>query len=297
MEQLRKALTRPQFRFGVGVLLPIVAWYVLFSFRPVVQGLRMALIDYNLLNPDASQFVGLEHFRTILTGYELFWIAARNTLVFAAMLSAAMLPLALLLAYCLATVRRGRAFYQWALFVPVVVSMAAMALLWRFLMNPTGILNSILVAVGLGPSGWLTSPKTALPSLALIELWKALGGNVVILTAGLLAIPVEFYDAARVDGAGAWQTFWRVTLPLLGHTLKLVAVLILIGSLQTYTSAVILTGGGPARATYMISQFVVSEALVNFRFGLAAAAASLLFALIFGATLAQLRLMRARWEY
>lgn len=297
MGQVRKVLAKPQFRFGVGVLVPIVAWYVLFSFRPVAQGLRMAVIDYNLLNPDASRFVGLEHFRTILAGYELFWVASRNTLAFAAMLNAGMIPLALLLAYCLAGVRSGRSFYQWALFVPVVVSMAAMALLWRFLMNPTGILNSLLMAVGLGPSGWLTSPKTALPSLAMIELWKALGGNVVILTAGLLAIPVEFYDAARVDGAGAWQTFWRVTLPLLGHTLKLVAVLILIGSLQTYTSAVILTGGGPARATYMISQFVVSEALVNFRFGLAAAAASLLFALIFGATLAQLRLMRARWEY
>jgi len=297
MASLGKVLRRPQLRFGVGVLVPVAAWYILFSFRPVLQGLRMAVIDYDLLNPSASQFVGLEHFRTILTGYELFWVASRNTLAFAAMLNAGMIPLALLLAHCLANVRRGRTFYQWALFVPVVVSMAAMALLWRFLMHPTGILNSVLVAVGLGPSGWLTSPKTALPALAMIELWKALGGNVVILTAGLLAIPVEFYDAARVDGAGPWQTFWRVTLPLLGHTLKLVGVLVLIGSLQTYTSAVILTGGGPARATYMISQFVVSEALVNFRFGLAAAAASLLFVVIFGATLAQLRLVRARWEY
>jgi len=293
-----RTLRRPQFRFGLLVLVPILIWYVLFSFRPVVMGLRMAVIDYNLLNPTSSPFVGLQHFRTILTKYELFWTAVGNTLTYAVLVNLGTVPIALVFASCLANVARGRNWYQWALFLPVVVSMAAIALLFRFLMDPgVGLFNHLLKTVALPPSRWLTGPTSALYSIVLVVLWKSLGGNIVILTAGLLAIPRELYDAAKVDGANAWQHFWRVTLPLLSHTLKLVIILATIGSLQVYTSAIILTGGGPGRATYMISQFVVDEALRNFRFGLASSAAFVLFLAILAVTLLQLRAMRIRWEY
>jgi ABC-type sugar transport system permease subunit len=292
-----KALRRPQFRFGLLVLLPIVAWYILFAFRPLVSAFRMAMIDYKLLDPASSPFVGLRHFRTILSGYELFWKAGANTLLYAVMIVAGTLPFALGFAYCLTNVLRGRNLYQWALFLPVVVSMASIALLFRFLMDQGGILNHALKAIGLPPSKWLAGIDSALPSVALVALWKGLGGNIVILAAGLLGIPEELYDAARVDGASAWATFWRITLPLLSHTLKLVVILVTIGSLQAYTSIVILTRGGPARATYMISQFVVEEAFSAFRFGLASAASFALFAAILAVTLLQIRALRTEWEY
>lgn len=134
-------------------------------------------------------------------------------------------------------------------------------------------------------------------SIVIVALWKGLGGNIVILTAGLLNVPRELYDVAKVDGASSWKTFWYVTLPLLSHVLKLVMILVTIGSLQVYTSAMILTRGGPGRATYMISQFVVEEAFTHLRFGLASSSAFVLFLAILVITLMQLRLTRVGWEY
>jgi len=258
----------------------------------------MALTDYSLLDPSNSPFVGLRHFNTIFTTYQLFWTAVRNTLVYAVGVNLGMVPLAMVFAYCLANVRRGRNFYQWALFVPVVVSMAAIALMFRFLMDPgVGLLNQLLRTVGLPTSKWLTGRTSAMYSMVFVDVWKAVGVYTVLISAGLLGIPVEIYDAARVDGCNAWQKFWRITLPLLGRTLSLVTILVVIGSLQAYVSAIVLTNGGPARATYMISQFIVAESFTNMRFGLASAASFVLFAAILAVTLLQLRFLRAEWEY
>ena len=294
----KRTVQRPQFRFGLLVLVPIVAWYVLFSFRPVVTAFRMSVIDYKLLDPASSVFVGLQHFETLFTKYELFWTASLNTLKYALLVNLGMLPLAMLFAYCISYVARGRNWYQWALFLPVVVSMAAVALMFRFLMDPdVGILNHILRSVGLPVCRWFTGPTSAMYSIVAVDIWKVVGVYTVLLSAGLLSVPDELYDAAKVDGANAWQIFWRVTLPLMSHTLKLVAILVTIGALQVYVSANILTRGGPGYATYMISEFVLGEAFTNLRFGLASAAAFVLFVVILVVTLFQLRLMRTEWEY
>lgn len=287
----------PQLKFGLAVLVPILAWYVLFSFRPIVESFRMAVVDYSLLDPASSPFVGLKHFETIFTAYKLFWTATTNTLLYTLFINVGMIPLSLAFAYCLANVARGSDKYQWALFLPVVVSMAAVSLLFRFMMQPGGILNYALRAVGLPQSRWLAGPESALASVALVALWKTMGGNVVILAGGLMGIPPEIYDVARMDGANAWQTFWRVTLPLLSPTLKLVMIIISIGSLQAYTSIIILTEGGPVNATYMISQFIIEEAFMSLRFGLASGAAFVLFAVILAISLVEMRLMRTSWEY
>jgi len=293
-----RTLRNPQFQFGFVVLALVLTWYVLFSFRPVVLGFKMAVTDYDLLNPADSKLVGLQHFETIFNKYKLFWVSVRNTITYAVMVNLGTVPIALVFAYCLAKVANGRSWYQWALFLPVVVSMAAVALLFRFLMDPgLGIFNHALKAAGLPPSRWLTGPRSAMYSIVIVALWKGLGGNIVILTAGLLNVPRELYDVAKVDGASSWKTFWYVTLPLLSHVLKLVMILVTIGSLQVYTSAMILTRGGPGRATYMISQFVVEEAFTHLRFGLASSSAFVLFLAILVITLMQLRLTRVGWEY
>ena len=298
MARIGKVVRKPQFRFGLLVLVPILAWYVLLSFRTNVMAFKFAIIDYNLLHPEQSTYVGLAHFRTIFEGYKLFWVAGLNTLKYSVLINAIMLPLSLVIAYCLANVARGRGAYQWALFLPVVVSMAAVALLFRSLMDPDmGTFNRLLNSVGLPRSRWLTGPKSALPSVVLVDTWKAAGVYIVLLASGLLNIPSQLYDAAKVDGASAFQRFVRITLPLLRHTLTLVVVLVTIGSLQVYVSALILTNGGPGTATTMISQFVVSEAFTNMRFGLASAASLVLFAVILVITMFQLRLMRTDWEY
>lgn len=295
--QKMKVLHKPQFRFALIVLLPILAWYFLFAFRPLAQAFRIALVDYQLMNPTNSPWVGLVHFKTILTSYKLFYKASINTAIYSVMINVGTVPLAILFAYALTNIKRGKGVYQWALFLPVVVSMSAVALLWRFMMDQQGIFNHVLISIGLPPSKWLAGPLTALPSIALVTLWKGLGGNIVLFAAGMLSIPIELYDAARVDGANAWQSFWKITLPLLNHITKLVIILVTISSLQAYTSAIILTGGGPARRTFLISQFIVEEAFSQFRFGLASAAAFVLFTVILAITLLQLRMMRTEWEY
>lgn len=291
------ALRRTQLRYMLLVLVPIFAWYAIFSFRPIVMSLKMALTDYQLLDPGNSPWVGAEHFENLLFNYGLFWTAAKNTAVYAAIIVMATIPLALVLSSALAHVIRGRGFYQGAIFLPVVISMAAIALLFRHLMDPGGIFNHLLKSAGLPPYKWLVGANSAMPSIALVAIWKGLGGNVVIILAGLLAIPEEFYEAAKVDGAGPLRQFRHITIPLLGPTLKLVLILITIGSLQAYTSVILLTDGGPANATLMMNQFVVDEAFSSFRLSLASAASFVLFLVILIITVFQMRVMKSDWEY
>ena len=298
LARIGRVVRKPQLWFGLLVLVPILVWYALLSFRVNALAFKMAVIDYDLLHPERSVFVGLAHFQTIFEGYKLFWVAGLNTLRYSVMINALMLPVSMVLAYCLAHVARGRDAYQWALFLPVVVSMAAMALLFRSLMDPdTGTLNRMLNSVGLPRSKWITGPRSAMVSIVLVDTWKASGVYTVLLASGLLNIPAQLYDAAKVDGANAWQMFTRITMPLLQHTLMLVVILVTIGSLQVYVSALILTNGGPGTATTMISQFIISEGFTNMRFGLASAASLVLFAVILTITMLQMRVMRTTWEY
>jgi ABC-type sugar transport system permease subunit len=296
-ETLRRTLRRPQFWCGLAILGPTLLFYLLFAFFPIARGLWLAVVDYDFINRTSNGFVGVDNFRKLFLN-PLLVIAMRNTVVLALLQFAVSLPLGLLVASCLVNVRRGRGLYQGAIFLPVVVSLVAIALLFRMLMDPdVGQFNTILRSLGLPTSQWLAGGESALPSIAAIDIWKGLGFLVVILSAGMLNIPHELYDAARVDGVNEWQRFRYLTLPLLGHTLALVMVLGMIGSLQVYTGPVVLTGGGPGNATYVYNMLIVAEAFGNFRFGIAAAAALLQFVLIFVISIVQLRLIRPKWSY
>lgn len=241
--------------------------------------------------------MGIANFQQLLANPR-FLTAVSNTLEWTILAFLVMVPIALLISLCLVSVRRGRNFYQAVIFLPVVVSLVAVALLFRILMDPeVGILNRILGGIGVTGFRWLSDSGTALPVLLGIAVWKSVGVHVVIITAGLLAIPEELYDAARVDGAGPWQTFRRITLPLLGNTLALVAVLLSIGALQEYTLPTVVTEGGPGDATFLFSMLIYDEAFLNIRFGTASAAAVLQFGVILLVSLFWLRLLRPRWSY
>ena len=195
---------------------------------------------------------------------------------------------------------RGRNFYQFVIFLPVVVSLVAISLLFKMLMNPQlGQLNQILKSVGIPPNQFLTSRETALYLVIGADIWKALGFYVVILTAGMLNIPEEMYDAAKVDGASIWQRFWRVTLALRGDTLTLVSVLIVMHGLQVFTQVVVMPSqaGGPGNATYVMNLLIYNEVFTNLRFGFATATAFTLFVFVFVITVVQLRVLRPSWSY
>ena len=294
---VRKAVKSQKFRFGLLVLIPTLAWYVIFSYLPIGRSFWMAVVDYKLLQPSESEFVGLDNFVRLFK-YDLFWTSVGNTLRYAVSQYVMMVPLAMIVSYCLANVLRGRKFYQFVVFLPVVVSMVAISLLFYAILEPgVGMVNYVLKSLGLPTSRWLTGPESALNTCVAIATWQGLGFYVVLLTAGFLNIPGEMYDASKVDGANAWQNFWRITIPLMSHTLTLVSVLLLMGAVQVYTSIAVMTRGGPGSSTYVINLLVVSEAFTNMRFGFATAAAFSLFILILLVTVLQIRLTRVGWQY
>jgi ABC-type sugar transport system permease subunit len=292
---LAKTLRRPQFWFGFIVLLPILVWYAWFAFGPVLRDFWMATVKYDLMNPQDSKFVGLQNFQQVFS-YPLFWIAVQRTITFSVFVYLGTLPLALFVSLCLVSVAQGRNFYQFVIFLPVVVSYVAIALLFRMLMDPqTGQFNQILGALGLPHSLWVTGPNSALPAISMIDIWKGLGFHVVIFTAGLLGIPTEMYDAAKEDGAGSWHRFRYVTIPLLGNTLLLESVIMVAGTLQAFTNAEVIGCAGDS--CFWISRLVYAEAFTNMRFGFATASAFVLFVFILGLTIVQIRALKPDWQY
>ena len=193
-----------------------------------------------------------------------------------------------------------RNVYQALIFVPVVVSLVAVSLLFKMVMDPeVGQLNKLLSTIGLPELQWLSSSSSALPTAVVIATWKGLGFFVVILTAGMLNIPSELYDAALVDGTNPWQQFWRITMPLMSHTILLVTVLLAIGSLQEFTLPTVLFGseGGPGNSTFLYNLLVYQEAFLDIRFGTATAASLFQFAFILTISILQIKLIRPSWTY
>ena len=290
-------LGRPQVRFAAAVLIPTLIWYSVFVLVPIIQTIQISLLDYHLLDPSRNRWVALDNFAHLIAN-PLFPVAVVNTLTWTVLAIVVIVPISLLLAQCLVIVRRGRTVYQAVIFVPVVVSLVAVALIFRILMDPeVGLFNKILTSLGLPALAWLSSSDSALPVLLGIASWKTIGVFVVILTAGMLNIPTEIYEAARVDGANGVQLFRRITLPLLGHTLALVLVLLTIGSLQEFTLPTVVTQGGPGDSTFLYNMLIFQEAFVDLRFGTASAASLLQFVVILVASMIWLRLLRPSWSY
>ncbi|MEO7911645.1 MAG: sugar ABC transporter permease [Roseiflexaceae bacterium] len=295
---LKKTLRKPQFWFGATILLPTMIWYWVFSFQPILTAFWIASVRYKLLDPGSSRFAGLDNFRDLFAN-PLFMVSVKNTLYWAVLAFFLMLPLSMIVSLCLANVARGRRVYQFIIFIPVVISLVAISLLFRMLMDPDiGQFNHYLNSLGLPSFGWLSDSSTALPTAVVIGVWKGIGFYVIVLTAGMLNIPTELQDAARVDGANEWQRFWKVTLPLLSHTLVLVTVLLIIGSLQEFTLPQLLrSSSGANQSLYMLNILIYEEAFQNLHFGIATAAALLQFVFILSISLLQIKLIRPKWSY
>jgi ABC-type sugar transport system permease subunit len=240
--------------------------------------------------------VGLKNFQNVF-GDDRFWIALKNSFTYALLGYVIGFPIALLIAWALVTVRRGRNAYQFIMFLPVVVSMVAISMLFRMLMDPQmGAFNHILRSLGLPAPQWVTSSDTALLSIVLVDIWKGLGMTVILLATAMLNVPESLYDAAKVDGASGWSLFRHVTLPLIVPMVALVTVLAFIGGLQVYTSVVVL-GPGPGTSTLVLNQLVIGQAFVEWRFGFATEISLVMFVIILTLSYIQLRVLRPSWEY
>lgn len=295
--ELRRAARRPQFWFGAIVLVPTILFYFTFMLWPMLRSFHMSVVAYQLMTPFSSPFVGLDNFRQLIDN-QYFAISVLNTLKWALLNFSLMLPISLAVSITLTRIRYGRNLYQSLIYLPVVMSIIALALLFRMLMDPdVGQFNRFLRSIGLPGSTWLRDESSAMLTMAGINVWKTMGTYIVILTAGLLNIPGELYDAAKVDGSNEWDMFWRMTLPLLGHTLTLVTTIMVIGSLQDFTLPSVLTAGGPGVSTLMANMLIYSEAFANLRFGTATAMAVLQLFLILFITRVLMRLITPKWSY
>ena len=286
-----------QMVFVATGLIPILAMFAVFAFLPIGVVLWLSLHRYNQLAPTAP-FIGLGNFTFAFTKDPFFLGALATTLKYALVAVPVNLAFAVPIALGLNAVPRLRAVFRSAFFLPTVASAVAVSLIWGYIYEPqSGWLNEALGALGLPERSWLAEPATALWAVMATAVWQDLGYNVLILLAGLQGIPDDFYDAAKVDGAGGWASFVGITIPLLSRTLLFVSVLTMIAYLQQFTYVQVMTGGGPIHSTETMVLYVYTKAFSNMQLGYASAMSVVLMAIILVVTLAQFRFLRSRWEY
>lgn len=278
---------------------PTLALYLAFTIYPVlvtfynsVHTLRM---DLGML----YEFVGLQHFREILTSDEVFWKAARNSLTWGLVAPILDIPLALGLALTLHARVPFAKFFRTVWFTPVLMSYPVVGVIWLWVYNyDWGMVNLLLRAVGLGPyaQAWLASPTTALPALILVTTWMFAGFNMVVLLAAIHAIPADYVEAARVDGAGGWRGVRYIIVPLLRPTIVNLAILDFIGKMKQFALVWVMTRGGPMWGTETVATYVVKRAFEwkTLDLGYPSAIAVLWFAIVFGLSYAFTRLLQRR---
>lgn len=263
---------------------PALAALLVFFVVPVLAALLLSFTDFDLYgvaDPGNVRFVGLDNYARLLHE-PLFFRALGNTALFvfvgAPLSIAASLAAALLLASPLA---RAQAWFRTALFSPVVTTVVAVAVIWRYVLHTRyGFLNYALGAIGVAPVDWLGDPRWAMPAIVLFAAWKGFGINMVILLAGLQAIPRELYEAARLDGAGAVARLRYISLPALAPTLAVVTVLTLVGYCQLFAEPYVMTQGGPAQRTVSVLYFMFEEGFKWWNLGFASAVAFAFFAML-----------------
>ncbi|NII11350.1 sugar ABC transporter permease [Oleiagrimonas sp. C23AA] len=279
-------------------LTPALIVLGVFFALPVIGGFILSLTDfdvYALADLHNLRFVGLENYLALLRR-PLFWRALAHTMYFVVVgvpLSImASLGAALLLNSKLA---RFKGFFRTALFAPVVTTVVAVAVIWRYLFNTRyGLVNYALHSLGVQPVDWLGDPHWAMPTIIAFAVWKNFGYNMVIFLAGLQAIPTDLYEASRIDGASPWQRFRHITWPMLGPTLVMVGVLTMSGYFQLFAEPYVMTEGGPLQSTVSVLYLMYEDGFKWWNLGLASAVAFMLFVLMFAATALLMRAARKR---
>lgn len=294
-----KYILKPKWRNLRNGLLFISPWIIgtaIFTLYPVLSSVYFSFTDFN--GAVAPRWVGLDNYRALFAD-PLFLTAVRNTLTYTVLYVPLMLLLSLGLAMLMNLSVRGISVYRTLMFAPYVLPQVGVAMLWAWILNPqVGLANSILGFFGLPSVGWLSDPNWAKPSLVMMDLWVGVGGTMIIFLAGLKSVPKQLYEAADVDGAGAWSKTWRITLPMIAPTTFYNLVLGLIGSLQVFTTAYVVSGGqgGPSDSTMFYSLLLYINAFRYFNFGYASAMAWVLFIVVFLLTLVVFRTSR-KWVY
>lgn len=275
---------------GLWVLLflgPSLLGFLIFIGAPILYSLYISFTDWNLLT--AAHFIGLKNYIELFQDSN-FWAALRNTLMFIVGYLPSVMIFGLIIALLLNSKIRFKTLFRGIYFLPVVTSWVAVSLVWKWLLNGQyGLVNYFLSLVGIHGPSWLTDPKTAMIAVIITSVWKDIGFIMVLYLGGLQNISPSLYEAAEIDGANGWHSFWNVTFPGLRATTFFVLMISLINSFQVFDQVNIMTGGGPGNATNVMVQNIYNSAFNFFEMGKASAMSWILFLIIFGVSLVQMR--------
>ncbi len=285
-----------QERLGYVFTLPVALVLFFFTLGPGLYALYLSFFSWSLLNH--MRFVGGVNYASLLTD-PLFWIAVRNTAVFSLVVVPTQTVVALIIAVILHQNLPARRFFRLAFFFPAVSSSAVISVIFMWIYNKFGLMNSFLGLFHITGPDWLGNPSFALPAIMMLNIWTTSGYFMVIFLAGLQSIPPQLHEAAQVDGASPWKTFTRITIPLLRPTTFFIVVMGLIGTLQMFDQSFIMSQGtgGPLYATTTVVLLIYQFIFAYGKVGYGAAATVLLFLLILGATLATNRWLGKSIEY
>lgn len=273
-------------------LLPALLFFTLFSWYPIIRGFVISFQQFAVRSDIPPQFVGWENFRLVFSD-PLFWVAWKNVLyfVFLGLVLGYLVPI--LLAIAMNELRHFRGYFRIAYYLPAILPMVVVAIMWRWLYDPgTGLANLILNFLHLPTSQWLLSDKTAMLSLVIMATWQGAGATAIIYLAGLQGISEELYEAAEIDGASIRQRMWFITLPQIRPVMLIMLLLQIIGTFQVFGEPLIMTKGGPNNATLTIMLLIYRYAFTYVQFGAAAAISLCLFIVLLILTIVYFRLTR-----
>ncbi len=274
---------------------PPIVIFTVFIFAPMGVALFVSLHKWNLLS--SMKFVGFKNYIKMFHS-DSFWNSLRVSLIYVLGTVPTSVIFAMILAILMNQKIYGLAFYRIMIYLPVITSMAAAAIVFQYLFEPEfGFINFVLTSVGLPKMKWLNDPHQALFALIVVGIWKRVGYNTIILLAGLQAIPSVYYEAAKIDGANSYQVVRKITIPLLSPVTFFVTIMQIIASLKVFTSIVVMTEGGPAGGTEAIPYYLYKNAFQYHKMGYASAVAYVLFAIIFIFTLLQFKFGEKKVHY
>ena len=282
---------------GWAFAAPFVILFLVFLAFPIAASFALSFTSFglrDLANPIGATFVGVDNYIALFAD-ETFWKSLFNTVYFVIVGVPLTLILGLLIANALNRgITRFRTVYRVGYYIPVITSIVAIAVVWRFLLNPDyGLINMTLAAFGIQGPAWLADPALAMPSIIAMAVWRNLGFAMIVFLAGLQAIPVSLYEAASIDGAGHWQAFKSVTLPLLKPTILFMTVITTIGYLQLFEEPFVMTGGGPLDKTLSVTMYMYQQGFAFFHQGYASAIAYVLFVIVAIVAFLQFKFLRS----
>jgi multiple sugar transport system permease protein len=286
---------RRELLFGILFASPWILGFLVFTLYPLLSSLYYSFTSYHITG--SPRWVGWGNFQEMFTQDDLFWISLQNSAIYTLVSVPLDVTIALLLAVMLNMEIPGRKIFRTIFFLPQIVPIVVMAILFAMLFSTQGgLINDLLGYAGISPVPWLSSPDWAMRSLILMTTW-GVGNTMVIFLAGLQDVPGHLYEAARLDGAGSLGMFRHVTIPMISPVILFNVVLNIIGSFQTFILPFIVTNGGPLNSTMLYPLQVYQNAFQNFRMGYASAEAWFMFVIIFVLTLLTLRLSRGVVHY